>query len=77
MRIGRVEIFQYKQTSETGYLFALRAYRYGVHNSHVKEKYGSGFVLSLILFDYHLCLDVKLTLPTLRETRRVSRAANI
>lgn len=76
MRLGRIELFGYKRNDETGFLFALRAYQYGIHTSVVREKHGRGFVLSLVLFDYHICLDVKLSLPTVRETRRVGRVAN-
>jgi hypothetical protein len=75
MRLGRLEVFNYKQTSETGFVLALRAYRYGVLNTAVRQRYGSGFVLSIVILDRHFCFDVKLTLPALRETRSTGKAA--
>lgn len=77
MKIGRLEIFGYKQTSETGYIIGLRSYRYGINSTYVKEKYGSGFTISVILFDYHICLDVMLSLPAARESRKAGRVAKI
>lgn len=75
MKIGRLRLFAYLGTEETGYVFGVRSYRYGVHNKIVREEHGTGFVVSVVLFDLHICVDVKLSLPVLRETRRTGRVA--
>lgn len=72
MKLGRLEFFNHKQIlDETGFLFALRFWRYGIVHPHVRKNYGVGFVMSIVILDRHFCVDVKLKLPLKSKEKAV------